>query len=156
MSTIFDKNNSEIKFNKEHEKLDTKIISLGNNECKYSKYSILSLLIKRNKKERKYSIRTTDSSSLKINNFNYEQKIDKKFDEFNKSLSDISDFDLEKEEDNKSDFNSSEDDDNDFEEEIVFKSRKQLNNKNKDETYGIQIDLEFENILKELKIKKSD
>ena len=156
MSTIFDKNNSEIKFNKEHEKLDTKIISLGNNEYKYFKYSILSLLIKRNKKERKYSIRTTDSSSLKINNFNYEQKIDKKFDEFNKSLSDISDFDLEKEEDNKSDFNSSEDDDNDFEEEIVFKSKKQLNNKNKDETYGIQIDLEFENILKELKIKKSD
>jgi len=59
-------------------------------------------------------------------------------------------------EDNKSNFNSSEEDNDSEEEEIIiFKSKKNRNHTKKDYEFEHQIDLEFNEILKELNIKKS-
>ena len=116
-----------------------------------SKYCILSLLI--NKNEKRDSIKTFDSNIIRIDSFKYESI--KKFDEANKSLSEISNFDLEMDEENKSNFNSSENADSEEEEIINFKSNKNRNYIKKDnDEFEHQIDLEYDQILKELNIKQ--
>ena len=148
MSTVLIKNHSEsIDKNEDLEKP----IDIGiNNDCKYC---ILSLLIKTNK--RKESLKTNVSYTQKIDIFNYSYKSTKKFDELNKSLSDISDFDLEGKEE-LSFYNSSEDDNVIEEEEIRHKSRKRLSTiKIKDDDFENEIENEFKELLKQLKIKKN-
>ena len=148
MSTVLIKNHSEtIDKNEDLEKP----IDIGiNNDCKYC---ILSLLIKTNK--RKESLKTNVSYTQKIDFFNYSYKSTKKFDELNKSLSDISDFDLEGKEE-LSFYNSSEDDNVIEEEEIRHKSRKRLSTiKIKDDDFENEIENEFKELLKQLKIKKN-
>ena len=148
MSTVLIKNHSEsIDKNENFEKP----IDIGiNNDCKYC---ILSLLIKTNK--RKESLKTNVSYTQKIDIFNYSYKSTKKFDELNKSLSDISDFDLEGKEE-LSFYNSSEDDNVIEEEEIRHKSRKRLSTiKIKDDDFENEIENEFKELLKQLKIKKN-
>ena len=148
MSTVLIKNNSET-INKS-EYLE-KPIDVGiNNECKYC---ILSLLIKQNK--RKDSVKTNASYSQKIDIYNYKYEITKKFDEFNKSLSDISEFDLDGKEE-LSFYNSSEED-NVIEEEVIrHKSKKRLSTiKYKDDDFENEIEDEFKELLKQLKVKKN-
>ena len=148
MSTVLIKNNSET-INKS-EYLE-KPFDIGiNNECKYC---ILSLLIKDNK--RKDSVKTNESYTQKIDLMNFKYESTKKFDELNKSLSDISDFDLEDKND-LSFYNSSEEDNVIEEEEIRHKSKKRLSTiKYKDDEFENDIENEFKELLKQLKIKKN-
>ena len=148
MSTVLIKNHSEtIDKNEDLEKP----IDIGiNNDCKYC---ILSLLIKTNK--RKESLKTNVSYTSKIDFYNYKYESTKKFDELNKSLSDISDFDLEGKEE-LSFYNSSEEDNVIEEEEIRHKSRKRLSTiKIKDDDFENEIENEFKELLKQLNIKKN-
>ena len=118
---------------------------------KSNKYqnSILSLFTGKNK--RRSSLKTADTKLCAPMNYDYDLNEVKKFDELNNSLSDISEFDLEKSEDEKSKFNSSEEDDSFIEDqEIIFKKEK-MNHKKLDVEYEIELDKEMENIMKELK-----
>ena len=147
MDASVDKMNFEYLF-KTNEKYQKPLYSKENNKCKYG---ILSLLI--NKNEKRDSIKTFDSNIIRVDSFKYESI--KKFDEANNSLSEISDFDLEMDEENKSNFNSSEDDDSEEEEIINLKPNKNRNYIKKDnDEFEHQIDLEYDEILKELNIKQ--
>ena len=121
---------------------------------------ILSLLIKKeylvDSHRKRDSFETTDTAILRSRTFDYDSNEIKKFDEFNKSLSDISEFDLEKEEDdNSSEFNSSDDDnDNDEEETIIIKNKRTFNNKENDKEYEIELEKEYDDIIKVLNINK--
>ena len=145
---ILIKNNSETIDKNEY--LDKPIDNGINDDCKYC---ILSLLIKQNK--RKDSVKTNASYSQKIDFNNYKYEITKKFDEFNKSLSDISEFDLDGKEE-LSFYNSSEED-NVIEEEVIrHKSKKRLSTiKYKDDDFENEIEDEFKELLKQLKVKKN-
>lgn len=145
---ILIKNNSETIDKNEY--LDKPIDNGINDDCKYC---ILSLLIKQNK--RKDSVKTNASYSQKIDFYNYKYEITKKFDEFNKSLSDISEFDLDGKEE-LSFYNSSEED-NVIEEEVIrHKSKKRLSTiKYKDDDFENEIEDEFKELLKQLKVKKN-
>ena len=145
MNTTIDKMNCGVLF-KTNEYLK-KSLYKENNKCKYD---ILSLLINNN--EKSDSFKTFDSNIIKIESFKYESN--KKFDEANNSLSDISDFDLEMDEENKSDFNSSKDNDSEEEEIITFKSKKNKKYTKKEDEFEYKIDLEFSEILKGLNIKQ--
>ena len=145
MNTTIDKMNCGVLF-KTNEYLK-KPLYKENNKCKYK---ILSLLINNN--EKSDSFKTFDSNIIKIDSFKYESN--KKFDEANNSLSDISDFDLEMDEENKSDFNSSKDNDSEEEEIITFKSKKNKKYTKKEDEFEYKIDLEFSEILKLLNIKQ--
>ena len=125
----------------------------------YIKSNIFSNKHLNNKHDKRNSTKATDtflSEKETIKHFDYKYESVKKFDEFNQSLGDISDFDLEgDEEETKSDFNSSEEDNDIDEEEIIIKSKNRINKQcNKD--YEIQLDMEFEKILEELYIKKNN
>ena len=86
-----------------------------------NEYSILSLLIEDNKNnKRKNSLNTADTEILTQIKLDYNFKELKKFDELNHSLSEISEFDLEKNDQDKSDFNSSQDNNSELEEEIII------------------------------------
>ena len=148
MSTVLIKNNSETI--DKSESLD-KPIDIGiNDDCKYC---ILSLLMNQNK--RKDSVKTNASYTQKIDFFNLKYESTKKFDELNKSLSDISEFDLEDKEE-LSFYNSSEEDNVIEEEEIRHKSKKRLSTiKYKDDDYENEIENEFKELLKHLKAKKN-
>jgi len=148
MSTVLIKNDSETIDKSEY--LDKPIDNGINNDCKYC---ILSLLIKSNK--RKDSVKTNASYTRKIDFSNIKYESTKKFDELNKSLSDISEFDLEDKE-NLSFYNSSEEENVIEEEEIRHKSKKRLSTiKYKDEDFENEIENEFKELLKQLKIKKN-
>ena len=89
-----------------------------------NEYSILSLLIEDNKNnKRKNSLNTADTEILTQIKLDYNFKELKKFDELNHSLSEISEFDLEKNDQDKYDFNSSQDNNSELEEEIIIKKR---------------------------------
>ena len=129
------------------------IVNKSNNNdfIKECKYSILSLLIESNKS--KDSFNTSSSYISKIDNFNYNYDSNQKFDEINRSLSDISDFNLEEKED-ISLFNSSEEENVIEEKEIISKSKKELNNKKyENDDFENEIENEFKDLLKELNIK---
>ena len=83
-------------------------------ETKYQN-CILSLFTGKNK--RRSSVKTADTNLYFPMKYDYDLSEVKKFDELNNSLSDISEFDLEKSEEEKSEFNSSEEDDSFIEEQ---------------------------------------
>ena len=157
MSTVLIKNNSEVIDTNEYLE---KPIDIGiNDDCKFCILSLLSywyltkwvILIKANK--RKDSVKTTISYIPKLDNYNYESP--KKFDELNRSLSDISDFDLERKED-ISFYNSSEEDNVIEVEDIIRKSKKRLSDiKFKDDDFENEIENEFKELLKQLNVKKN-
>ena len=129
------------------------IVNKSNNNdfIKECKYSILSLLIESNKS--KDSFNTSSSYISRIDNLNYNYDSNQKFDEINRSLSDVSDFNLEEKED-ISLFNSSEEDNVIEEKEIISKSKKELNNKKyENDDFENEIENEFKDLLKELNIK---
>ena len=159
-NTIENDNNSEIslKYLKEdNKKLNMEIRKPAIeaiNSC------ILSLLIKKDyvvdSHRKRDSFETVDTAILRTRTFDYNSNEIKKFDEFNKSLSDISEFDLEKEEDDdKSEFNSSDDDGDDDEEETIFiKNKRTFNNKENDKEYEIELEKEYDDIIKALNVNK--
>lgn len=116
--------------------------------------SILSLL--KNKNKRRNSAKTAYTNLCTLLKLDYDFKDIKRFDEINNSLSDISEFDLEKDHsENKSEFNSSEEDINDYEEEIKFKIKLIYKNINYDKEYEIEIEREYEQIINELSSGKN-
>ena len=146
MSLVLIKDNSRI-INK------SEIVNNSNNNdfIKECKYSILSLLIESNKS--KDSFNTSSSYISKLDNFNYKYDSNQKFDEINRSLSDISDFYLEEKED-ISLYNSSEEENVIEEVKIISKSKKELNHKKYDnDDFENEIENEFKDLLKELNIK---
>ena len=116
-------------------------------------YSILSILRER----KKNSSRDIIYSSF---NYNFKENEINKFDEVNTSLRKISNFDLEKEEDQKEDslsFNSSDngDEDSSIEFELITEA-KIANYINDDKVqYNLELDKEFEEIEKEILSKKN-
>ena len=116
------------------------------------KNSILSMLLTR----KPINCRTTSDTIKAIPmTFNYKEEEIKKFDEFNKSLSDISDFDLEKEENDEenSSFNSLDEEDSEKCEEIEIITKSKFNgynnNKNND-NFEEELEKEFEEIQKQI------
>jgi len=148
MSTVLENKIPEIIIKNENMKYNKSIISKEKNKFEYC---ILSLLTEKDN-SRRSSIKTNNTYFIGKNfKFNYEIK---KFDELNNSLSEISDFDLEKNEDcRESDFNSSEDENENVieDDKIIFKYKPK---KEYDDEYEIQIEKEYEEILKEIKCKK--
>ena len=144
MSLVLIKDNSRI-INK------NEIVNKSNNNdfIKECNYCILSLLIETHKS--KDSFNTCSSYISKLDNFNYKYDSKQKFDEINRSLSDISDFYLEEKED-ISLYNSSEEENVIEEEEIISKSKKELNHKEYDD-FENELENEFKELLKELNIK---
>ena len=146
MSLVLIKDNSRI-INK------NEIVNKSNNNdfIKECNYCILSLLIETNKN--KDSFITSSSYISKLDNFNYKYDSNQKFDELNRSLSDISDFYLEEKEE-ISLYNSSEEENVIEEEEIISKSKKELNHKKYDnDNFENEIENEFKDLLKELNLK---
>ena len=146
MSLVLIKENSRI-INK------NEIVNKSNNNdfIKECKYSILSLLIESNKSKDSFNTSSSYISRIDILNYNYDSN--QKFDEINRSLSDVSDFNLEEKED-ISLFNSSEEENVIEEKEIISKSKKELNNKKyENDDFENEIENEFKDLLKELNIK---
>ena len=146
---------SAISIKSKYEMTNTKLFSLDKNPSANSLYTVLSLLMK-NKKigKRRSSYKTSYTDTIIGLNLNYKSKEIKKFDELNDSLSDISEFDLEKDQDDiNSEFNSSEENISDIEEEKIFaKSKRKLDPK-EDVEYEIQLEKEYEDIIETLKLK---
>ena len=131
----------------------------------YDNYNILSFLVK-NKKEIS-SLDNTHSNSITSFNFDYEENSIKKFDELNKSLNDISFFDLEEEEKEKDvneSFNSLEyslEEENNEENEQIEQILEyeldiiQKEDVNDDEQYEIDLNKDYELIEKEILNKQN-
>ena len=111
--------------------------------------SILSIL---SENKLRKSIKTLDSNSF----FQIRDSEITKFDELNNSLSNISNFDLEKGEDENDSFsfNSLKDYDDQNEENIIITHSK-LNYHRKDEEYELELDKEFEEIEKTILMNKN-
>ena len=102
--------------------------------------------------ERRDSQKTTNTNICQNNTFilDYDLKEIKKFDELNKSLSDVSDFDLEKDtNETKSLFNSSEEGDDASEEEEIF-CKKKFIEKKFDNEYEKEVEKDIQEIIKNL------
>jgi hypothetical protein len=124
-----------------------------NTENNKNKGAILSLLANKNDKK-KNSFRTVDSI-LKTSNLEYSFDEIKRFDELNNSLSDISEFDLEKEKEDTSEFNSSEDESDDSEDiKIEKKERRNFNRKENYDEFENEIEKEYKEILNQLHKEK--
>ena len=124
-----------------------------NTENNKNKGAILSLLANKNDKK-KNSLRTVDSI-LKTSNLEYSFDEIKRFDELNNSLSDISEFDLEKEKEDTSEFNSSEDESDDSEDiKIEKKERRNFIRKENYDEFENEIEKEYKEILNQLHKEK--
>ena len=124
-----------------------------NTENNKNKGAILSLLANKNDKK-KNSLRTVDSI-LKTSNLEYSFDEIKRFDELSNSLSDISEFDLEKEKEDTSEFNSSEDESDDSEDiKIEKKERRNFNRKENYDEFENEIEKEYKEILNQLHKEK--
>ena len=142
MSESVKQSNIQI-LNKKFEKFDDV------NSLKFEHFSILSMIRENN---RKNSTKTVYSSSyIKLKEYEIN-----KFDELNKSFGNISNFDLEKEDDiNDLSFNSSEDDEEFGALEIIISKKINKKNKDKNKEFEIELDKEFEEIKKEINKNKS-
>ncbi len=135
----------EIEFKPSNDFINTK-----NNK---NKGAILSLLANKNDKK-KNSFKTVDSI-LKTPILEYSFDEIKRFDELNNSLSDISEFDLEKEREEVSEFNSSEDENDDSEDiKIEQKGRRKSKRKENYNEFENEIEQEYKEILKQLHKEK--
>ena len=109
----------------------------------FKNYSVLSMIKENNLNNSNKTL--FSSSCLKLKKYEIN-----KFDELNKSLSDISNFDLEKEDDCDLSFNSSKDDDEIEAMEIFISKKINKNFKEKNIEFEIELDKEFEEIKKEV------
>ena len=117
-------------------------------------YSILNILKERNKRS---SLKSENSS-----NFNFKESEIKKFDELNNSLRKISNFDLEKGEEYRKEsfsFSSSKNDDDGENNAVEFEliTEEKIGNYHKDDKiqYELELNKEFEEIEKEILMKKN-
>ena len=158
MSSIFEEsNNSNISINLRKENMfNPSNFSKKRQNLNPNKKCILSLLLNK-KNRRRNSVKTADTNLFILKNYDYDFKEIKRFDELNKSLSDISDFDLEKENiEHKSDFNSSQDEDSESDcEEIIIK-RNIKDKMEEDIEYELELEKEYEEIFKQLNLKKDE
>jgi len=135
---------------KSHNHLSLKY-SLYINEEKKINTNLCILNFISNESERKYSIKTSISESNPIK-YNYELHMINKYDEYlNSSLSFISEFDLEKEEDDENKFDDSFDscchDDSEIEQiEIQNVNRGIVKDKNDDEENDVKLEKEWDDI----------
>ena len=135
---------------KSHSHLSLKY-SLYINEEKKINTNLCILNFISNESERKYSIKTSISESNPIK-YNYELHMINKYDEYlNSSLSFISEFDLEKEEDDENKFDDSFDscchDDSEIEQiEIQNVNRGIVKDKNDDEENDVKLEKEWNDI----------
>ncbi len=135
---------------KSHSHLSLKY-SLYINEEKKINTNLCILNFISNESERKYSIKTSISESNPIK-YNYELHMINKYDEYlNSSLSFISEFDLEKEEDDENKFDDSFDscchDDSEIEQiEIQNVNRGIVKDKNDDEENDVKLEKEWDDI----------
>ena len=144
-----EKNNS---MNKLSEPINKNLDVINKPVYKTHQESILSLLI--NNTIRKDSLKTTDTRNYQKYSLDYDLKEIKRFDEFHKSLSDISEFDLENgKNDDKSEFNSSENDSCEYE-NITIKSKIIPNKRKNNLDYENEIEKEYEEIINIIKIKQ--
>ena len=152
MSKITKENSTEnILYNSN--KIISKPINLVNKTSyNNNKGIILSLLTSKDKdSNRRNSFKTTDTNFLFPPSLDYNYQEIKRFDEFNDSLSNISEFDLEKDNEDNSEFNSSEEDNNDSGVEFIeIKSRKKIYGKKNDIEYEIQLEKECDEIVNKL------
>ena len=152
MSKITKENSTENTLDNSN-KIISKPINLVN-KASYNnnKGIILSLLTNKDKdSNRRNSFKTTDTNFLFPPSLDYNYQEIKRFDEFNDSLSNISEFDLEKDNEDNSEFNSSEEDNNDSEVEFIeIKSRKKIYGKKNDIEYEIQLEKECDEIVNKL------
>lgn len=156
MSNIFKENNdSNISLDCSEEKIyNHDNISIKYQNLNHNKKYILSILLNKNNKRRN-SAKTADTNILQ-KKYDYDFNEIKKFDELNNSLSNISEFDLEENNDNKSDFNSSLDENSvsDCEEIIIKRNIKQK--VEDDIEYELGLEKEYEEIFKQLIINKNE
>ena len=111
-----------------------------------NKKCILSLLA--NKDIIRNSFTTNETNIFQLSNLDYDFKQIKKFDELNNSLGDISEFDLENDDDEcESEFNSSKGDNSMLEDEEIIMRTKIINSKEHDLEYKKEIDKEYEEII---------
>ena len=111
-----------------------------------NKKCILSLLA--NKDIIRNSFTTNETNIFQLSNLDYDFKEIKKFDELNNSLGDISEFDLENDDDEcESEFNSSKGDNSMLEDEEIIMRTKIINSKEHDLEYKKEIDKEYEEII---------
>ena len=124
-------------------KLSNEFINSKNNK---NKGAILCLLANKNDRK-KNSFKTVDSI-LKTPNLEYSFDEIKRFDELNNSLSDISEFDLEKEAEEVSEFNSSEDESDDSEDiKIEKKGKMNFDRKKNYNEFENELEKEYKEIL---------
>ena len=159
MSNVYeDKNNiSKIyPFNnlKDDKKESNNVIPV--NEKESNKRCILSLFLLSNKEKEVSSVKTVDTNLNKCLYINYNYEEIKRFDENNKSLSDISDFDLEMDDkEDDSEFNSSEDEKNSSQDEIICVQNKiRSNSRIFDSEYENEVNRECEEIIRKLTFEK--
>ena len=143
---------SELEKQNKIEILNKKVENLEDtNNFNFKNYSILSMIKEYNNQN---SSKTLISSSyIKLKDYEIN-----KYDELNKSLSNISNFDLEKEEENVSNnlsFNSLEYDDEFDVLDIIIQKNKNKNNNEKNQEYELELDKEFEEIKNEILNEKS-
>jgi len=125
------------------------------NEEYIKNFSILSILKDSNKNS---SLKSKNS----LSNFNFKENEIKKFDELNTSLRKISNFDLEKEEENRKEsfsFCSSKNDDDGENGNVEFEliTEEKIGNYHNDDKFQYELELnkEFEEIEKEILMKKN-
>ena len=128
--------------------------SLDKQLSKAHECPILSILIEDKKDNRNNSLNTADTNIFTLFKLDYDFKEIKKYDELNYSLSDISDFDLEEDKEDISDFNSSQENNSEFEEEIIIKRKKTIDNRTNDLEFEIELEKEYKEIIKKINIKQ--
>ena len=146
MSEVINKDKDNFELNLEKKKSE----NIDNFKNKYIRtHSILSIL---SENKLRKSIKTLDSNSF----IHIRESGITKFDELNNSLSNISNFDLEKGEDENDSFsfNSLKDYDDQNEENIIITHSK-LNYHKEDEEYELELDKEFEEIEKTILMNKN-
>ena len=138
----FSLNNNQEQINK-NSNLDKQLSKA--HEC-----PILSILIEDKKDNRKNSLKTANTNIYTLFKLDYDFKEIKKYDELNNSLSAISEFDLEKDKEDISDFNSSQENNSEFEEEIIIKRKTLTDNRTNDLEFEIELEKEYKEIIKKL------
>ena len=152
MSKITKENSTENILDNSNKIISKPINLVNKTSYNNNKGIILSLLTNKDKdSNRRNSFKTTDTNFLFPPSLDYNYQEIKRFDEFNDSLSNISEFDLEKDNEDNSEFNSSEEDNNNSEVEFIeIKSRKKIYGKENDIEYEIQLEKECDEIVNKL------
>ena len=141
-----DKNISSFTSNNKNEQKNKSIDANEKRPEDLNKKCILSLLA--NKDIIRNSFTTNETNIFQLSNLDYDFKQIKKFDELNNSLGDISEFDLENDDDEcESEFNSSKGDNSMLEDEEIIMKTKIINSKEHDLEYKKEIDKEYEEII---------